>query len=92
MCSLEQSRNEDSAAPNSTRVLAEVLFADTFAEEVLVEDVYVREKVLHILWMDLIRRLGELLEEVSFGLRLRLRVRLQRWVHLVKSLQLLECY
>lgn len=73
-------------------MLAEVLLPDSLAEEILVEDVYVGEEVLDVLGLDLARRFRELLEEVRFGLRLRPRVRAQRGVHSVESLQLLKCY
>ena len=90
--SLQEARDEDRSGTNGARMLAEVFLSDALAEEVLVEDVYVREEVLHVLGLDLARRFRQLLEEVGFGLRLRLGIGLQRWVHFVESLQLLECY
>ena len=90
--SLKEAEDQDRPCRRGARMLTEVLLPDAFAEEVLVEDVYVGEEVLHIFRLDLVRRFRQLLEEVGFGLRLRLRVRLQRWVHLVEPLQLLECY
>ena len=73
-------------------MLAEVFLSDSLAEEIIVEDVYVGEEVLHVLRLDLARGLCELLEEAGLGLRLRPCISLQCWVHLVESLQLLECY
>ena len=52
-------------------MLTEVFLPDSLAEEIIIEDVYVGEEVLDVLWLDLARRLCELLEEARFGLRLR---------------------
>lgn len=53
-------------------MLAHVLLPDALAEEVLIEDVDVREEVLDVLRLHVIRLLGsELLEETLLGLRLR---------------------
>ena len=69
--SAQEACDDDRACLSGSWVLAHVLLPDALAEEVLVEDVNVREEVLDILWLYIVRLFGsELLEETLCGLHL----------------------
>ena len=86
-CSAQEASDYDYAGLGDSWMLARVLLPDALPEEVLIEDVNVREEVLNVLRLHFLDLLGcQLLEEALRGLTLAPGASLQTRVHPVQPL------